>query len=163
MVSRNATPTGLNLERSTLQHINALQQDTHRLVGHDADAVGEVASHHARYSLCLEDVLQTLPHAAVGLRIRRVRGQRSAAISRQLLRALRPIRLACCWCGHQQLAANSDDVKSLLDHHSCVFGMHAAECIATCLGVALDLHQNLQPLQRRHRCARPVAQRSKCK
>jgi hypothetical protein len=57
-----------------------LSTATHRLVGHNADAVGEVASHHARQPLCFGDVLQPLPHAIVCLRVRVGRG--SAGISR---------------------------------------------------------------------------------
>ena len=100
--------TSLNPAGGSFAADSALQQNTHRLVGHDADAVGEVASHHARQPLCLGNVLQALPHAVVGLRIRRGRGQQlpTSSCSGRLTQFNLHAAVGC-----QQLPAGSTNVK----------------------------------------------------
>ena len=108
-------------------------QITHRLVGHDADAVGEVASHHATNPLCLRHVSEPLPHTAVDLHV----GAQSCA------------------------SANMVRAGILCDCRQYLTWFQALSACCTRLLIALDLHQDLQPLQRRHRCARPACNRGK--
>lgn len=102
----------------------SLRNSTRRLVGHDADAVGQVASHHARQPLCLRDVAQPLPHAAVHLRISGSGGEQAPAAGRGRLPLTQCV--PCAASLHRDSVALQSDAQSAV--HKETLGHLPSDC-----------------------------------